>query len=487
MAMVNRRDFLKGIGCGALALAAPYKGRGRISAKHRPNVVLINVDDLGWTDVACFGSRYYETPNIDRLASLGVKFTSAYAGAAVCSPTRASLMTGRYPARIGITDWIHSGFQLKDFGETLPPDKAFPGGYYAVPGKKLLCPRNPWWMELEEVTLAEILKTVGYVSCHIGKWHLGPEDWYPERQGFDFNIGGCDFGQPPTYFDPYFSMKHGEGEIPTLNPRRRGEYLTDREADEACRFIRESKGRPFFLHMAHYAVHTPLEGREDLVEKYRKKSSPTAQDNPVYAAMVESVDRSVGKILEVLEKTGLMEKTLLIFTSDNGGLKGHSTDNAPLRSGKGYPYEGGIRIPQIICWPGVTRAGMVCDTPVCSIDFFPTLCEAADIDLPKDRVIDGESLIPLLKGGDWWRDSLYWHFPHYRGSDVVPYSIIRSGDWKLIKRYDDRPFELFNLREDLGEARDLSDLHPAKVKELDVRLSAWLRSVGAKLPRAQTD
>jgi len=488
MPTMTRRSFVRTVGLGAGALSLPgMLGACRRSAA-TPNVVLIDVDDLGWADVGCFGSRYYETPNIDRLAAEGLRFTDAYAACAVCSPTRAAIMTGRYPARVGVTDWIHAGFQLDDYGEAIPEDRQYHEEYIGGPDRALLCPRNPLWMELSEVTIAEQLKTAGYVTCHIGKWHLGFEDWYPERQGFDVNIGGCDKGQPPTYFDPYESERYGAGNIPTLAPRSAGEYLTDREADEACRFIEAHRAGPFFLHLAHYAVHTPLEARADLLEKYQAKARPAGQRNPVYAAMVESVDQAVGRVLQTIDRLGLADRTLVVFTSDNGGLDPSSTDNAPLRAGKGYPYEGGIRVPQIMRWPGRIPAGTETSVPVSSIDFFPTICEAAGVALPGDRVIDGISLVGLWRhAGSVSRDALFWHFPHYRGDDVVPYSIVRVGALKLIKRYEGPTFELFDLAEDLGETRDLAAERPGLVRELDGRLAAWLADTGARMPRPNPD
>ena len=486
----TRRDFLKTAGLGAATLALPggmsaFKRLSSQGPQNRLNFVLILVDDLGWMDTGCYGSRFYDTPNIDRLAGQGMKFTDGYAACAVCSPTRAAVMTGRYPARVGITDWIH----FRDFkGDKTDPKQKSPTEYVGAKNRKLLCPPNPYWMELDEVTIAEALKAAGYVSCHIGKWHLGPDAWYPDRQGFDFNIAGCDYGQPPSYFDPYF--RSGWGRIPTLKPRRQGEYLTDREADEAVRFIKEHGDSPFFLYMAHYAVHTPIQGKQGLVEKYKARQ-PTLWDNPVYAAMVESVDQAVGKIMAALDELNLADNTLVIFTSDNGGLMS-VTRNAPLRGGKGYPYEGGIRGPLIIRWPGVVEAGSECSEPVTSIDFFPTICEATGVKLPSDRVIDGESLMPLLRQtGKLKREAIFWHFPHYRGK-IGPYSIIRAGDWKLIKRYESKKlikrnegkaFELFNLKDDLSERHDLSGQLPEKVRELDARLTAWLKATGAKLPK----
>ncbi|MHC4174429.1 MAG: sulfatase [Planctomycetota bacterium] len=481
-----RRDFLKTISLGATALAIQGpRGASKLFAgevtNRKPNFVLILVDDLGWMDTGCYGSGFYETPNIDRLAAEGMRFTDGYAACAVCSPTRAAVMTGRYPARLGVTDWIRARFQ----GGKIPANKKTPTEYVGNKNKKLLCPPNALWMELEEITIAEALKSVGYTSCHIGKWHLGADDWYPDRQGFDFNIGGCDFGQPPSYFDPYFRER--QGQIPTLNRRREREYLTDREADEAVKFIRRHKDKPFFLYMAHYAVHTPIQGKADLVAKYKAKK-PTNQKNPTYAAMVESVDDAVGKICSVLDELDLADRTIIFFTSDNGGLMS-VTDNAPLRAGKGYPYEGGIREPLIVRWPKVIKPGTVSREPVTSVDYFPTICEAAGAALPRDRDIDGVSLLEHLKSNGIKkldREAIFWHFPHYRG-DIVPYSIVRAGNWKLIKRYGGKTFELFNLKTDLPEKNDLSERMPEKVRQIDAKLNDWIRATGAKLPRPNPD
>ena len=469
---LSRRRFLglSGLlwaaGCGSMR-AQSDRGSGR----DRPNIVLINVDDLGWTDLTCFGSAYYETSAIDRLCAEGMKFTQAYAACAVCSPTRAAIMTGRYPARIGITDWIRAEFQ----GGRIV-DAKNPTGY--VKGRDgLRCPKNHMFLEYEDVTIAELLRPLGYASCHIGKWHLGTEPWYPEAQGLTINRGGCDYGQPPSYFDPFQNKKCKD--IPTLEPRKAGEYLTDREADEAVRFVRQHQDRPFFLNLCHYAVHTPIQAKETLKQKYEAKPK-TNQTNAAYAAMVQSVDEAVGKLMGALDECSLTENTLVIYTSDNGGLLG-PTHNAPLRLGKGHPYEGGIRIPQIMRWPARIRPGSVCNTPVISVDFLPTIAAAARSPLP-DRTIDGESLLPLLtQTGRLKRDSIFWHFPHFRGK-IVPYSIIRCGPWKLLKRYQGPPFELYNLDEDLSEAHDLAPDMPEKVKQLDAKLVAWLEHTRAKLP-----
>jgi arylsulfatase A-like enzyme len=479
---LTRRSFLRNAGCTAFALAfgGCASAADKQPASAKPNFILILVDDLGWADVGCFASTYYETPNIDRLAKEGMKFTNAYAACAVCSPTRAAVMTGRYPARLGVTDWIRSRFQ----GGAIPADRKNPTEYVGGANRRLLCPPNAFWMELDEITIAEALKPAGYTSCHIGKWHLGPDDWYPDKQGFDCNIGGCDYGQPPTYFDPYF--RKGQGSIPTLQPRKEGEYLTDRESDEAARFITDHADKPFFLYMAHYAVHTPIEAKPDLTQKYQAKP-PTQQKNARYAAMVESVDNAVGRIIETVRRCNIEDNTMIIFTSDNGGLL-PITNNFPLRSGKGYPYEGGIREPLIVRWPAVVKPSTQSDAPVTSVDYFPTICAAAGVRLPADRDIDGVSIMPLLtQKGTIRRDAIFWHFPHYRGKDVTPYSIIRQGDWKLIKRYDGKEFELFNLKDDLAETTDLAEEMPEKTKQLDNRLMQWLKLTNAKMPRPNPD
>ena len=451
-------------------------------AVQRPNLILINVDDLGWKDLGCYGSDVYETPNIDKLAINGLKFTNAYSACAVCSPTRAAIMTGRYPARLGVTDWIRARFQ----GGKIPKDKKNPSGWVGSKNKKVLCPQNALWMELEEVTIAEKLKEDGYATCHIGKWHLGADDWYPEKQGFDENYGGCDYGQPPSYFDP-FKNKRLDG-IYGLPGKKQGQYLTDRECDEAVMFIKKNRQKKFFLNFANYAVHTPIQAKPSLLDKYKTKiqSLDTKQKNAAYATMVESVDQAVGRIITILKEEGIFDRTLIIFTSDNGGLSG-VTNNAPLRSGKGFPYEGGIRVPLIIFWPDFINGGKVIETPVSSIDFFPTLCSAAGIKNATDKVVDGLNLLPLIKGeNNIKRQSLFWHFPHYRGK-INPYSIIRNGDWKLIKRYDGKPFELFNLKNDLSEKNDLSQDMPEKVKELNEEIMIWLLKTNAKVPRANPD
>ncbi len=442
------------------------------------NVVLILVDDLGWMDLSCQGSDYYRTPHIDQLAAEGMRFTDAYAACAVCSPTRAAVLTGRYPGRTGVTDWIRARFQRGGIGT---PDKN-PTDYVGGKDRPLLCPPNPYWMEHEEVTIAELLQPAGYASCHIGKWHLGDPDWYPTTQGFDLNIAGCDIGQPPSYFDPYKHPKYSlDGQ---MQPRKAGEFLTHREGDEARQFILDHSNHPFFLYYCPYAVHTPIQAIPEVAAKYKRDGKSDV--NAKYAALVESVDDAVGAIMQTLQEAKVAENTIVIFTSDNGGLKG-PTDNTPLRSGKGYAYEGGIRVPLIVRWPGVVAPGTTSAEPVMSVDLLPTIAQATGIAAPTDRDIDGLSLVEHLKNPSkpLDRESLVWHFPHYR-HPPGPYSIIRSDDWKLIKWYEGKT-ELYRLSDDLSEQNDLAPRMPKKVAELESALMRELKSEGAKFPRANPD
>lgn len=439
----------------------------------QPNVVLILVDDMGWMDLSCQGSDYFRTPHIDELATQGMRFTDAYAACAVCSPTRAAVMTGRWPARLGVTDWIRARFQRGGIGT---PEKN-PTEYVGGPRRKLLCPPNPYWMEHEELTIAEMLKPIGYATCHVGKWHLGDPEWFPPSQGFDLNVAGCDIGQPPSYFDPYTHPRYSfDGR---MQPREKGEFLTHREADECEQFIVANKDKPFFLYYCPYAVHTPIQAIPEVAAKYKRDDKKDV--NAKYAAMVESVDDAVGQIMKTLEDNGLDERTLVIFTSDNGGLQG-PTDNTPLRSGKGYAYEGGIRVPLIVRWPGIVPAGSISKEPVTSVDYWPTIAEATGQKITEQ--IDGRSLLSLLKSGGTVsldREMIHWHFPHYR-HDPGPYSIIRAGDWKLIRWYAGG-HELYNLADDLGEKHDLAAEKPDLVRKLDVLLGAELDRIGARIPR----
>lgn len=446
--------------------------------KEEFNVLLIHVDDLGWADIGVLGSDFYETPFIDRLAAEGMLFRQSYAAAAICSPSRAALMTGKYPARMGITDWIYARFQ--GVGTT-----GLPGEYAENPDQPLRTPKNQGFLPLEELTLAERMKTQGYTTFHVGKWHLGGEENYPEKQGFDRNFGGNDLGQPPSYFDPY------EPATPTpfyafdrVTPRDSGEYLTDREGDEIVNFI-QSQASKFFIHWAPYAVHTPLMAPQVLVEKYKQKSGGK-QKNPVYAAMVENLDQNVGKVLAALDRLKLTEKTLVIFTSDNGGLMGNPTNpitnNAPLRSQKGYPYEGGIRVPTVVKWPGKVAAWMQSEIPIVTLDWAPTIMDYMGLNM-QAQGLDGKSLVGVLAGGSLEPRDLFWHFPHYRGADVVPYSIIRSGEYKLIHYFDMQPDELYSLANDPWETSNLASQEPDLVAHLKSSLKAWWQKTGARMPQ----
>jgi len=432
-------------------------------APRAPNIIFFLIDDWGWTDAACFGSKLYETPNVDRLAAQGMKFTSAYSACTVCSPTRAAVMTGKYPARLHLTDWIA--------GHNRP---------YA----KLAIPKWTQHLPLEEITIAEALKARGYATGSFGKWHLGGEAFYPEHQGFDVNVGGCDRGQPGSYFPPYG--------IVNVKDERPGEFLSDRLTRDAITFIEANKERPFFLYFPHYAVHTPLAGKPEVIEKYRKKlaAGNYTQTNPVYAALVESVDDSVGAVVKRLAELKLDANTIIILTGDNGGLSGTvnaqgwrpgPTRNDPLRLGKGSAYEGGVRVPLVVKWPGVTRAGSVCEAPVISVDYFPTMLEMATGAPAKG--IDGESIAALLRGGArLQRDAIFWHYPHYHPGSATPYSAVRAGDWKLIHFFEDDHVELYNLKDDLGEKTDLAAANPKQAAELRAKLTAWRTAVGAQLP-----
>ncbi|HUX59037.1 MAG TPA: sulfatase [Bacteroidales bacterium] len=457
-----------------LGVVPVVKGHSQLIQKSddRPNIVILLIDDLGWKDVGFMGSKYFETPNIDKLSRQGMIFTNAYAACAVSSPTRASLQTGRYPSRVGVTDWIRARFQLNTT-EVKAPEPWEENG-----NRKLRTPSNPYWMELSEVTIAEVLRKRGYFTCHIGKWHLGPDDYYPEEQGYDLNIAGNDMGQPVNYFDPYTNAK-GVG-FPNLKPRREGEYLVDRLASELKTVIEQHKDKPFFINMCTYAVHTPLMAKKEMISKYELKAVVDKQKNPVYAAMVESMDQTIGVLMHTLDENNLLDNTIIMFLSDNGGLIG-PTDNSPLRSGKGYPYEGGIRIPMIVSWQGKINAGSTCDLPISTVDILPTVCALAKTPLPKNK-IDGRDISPALREEKIREVPLYWHFPHYRGADVFPYSIIRDDDWKLIKRYEGTTFELYNLKNDLSEETDLANENPEMVKKLNLKLEKWLKATHAKMP-----
>ena len=450
------------------------------------NFLFILVDDLGYMDVGANNpATFYETPNVDRLASQGMLFRDAYAASPVCSPTRASIMTGKYPGRTHMTDW---------FGAPQPDD--VDGGYM---GEKLLLPA-PYVdkMPLEETTLAETLKKEGYRTFFAGKWHLGTAGYYPQDQGFDVNQGGWERGGPyggDQYFSPYGN--------PQLEDGPNGEHLPARLANETIRFITENQDEPFFAYLSFYSVHTPLLARTDLQAKYEKKREQApdeswgmegprkvrlVQNHAIYAGMVEAMDLAVGSVLDALSELGLAENTVVIFMSDNGGLstsEGHPTSNLPLRAGKGWLYEGGIREPMIIKWPGVTRSGSVSETPVISTDFYPTMLEMAGIAPKETQHKDGVSLVPVLKRQETFdREALYWHYPHYGNQGGSPGSAIRVGDWKLIEFYENDRVELYNLSTDIGEKSDLSQSEPKKARELQEMLHNWRREMGARRPSA---
>jgi len=432
-------------------------------AAEKPNIIFILIDDLGWMDLACQGNRRVDTPNVDRLASQGMRFTDAYAAAPVCSPTRASILTGQSPARLHLTNHLPGGMMPED--TTLLPAEII---------KQL---------PLKHVTIAERLKTAGYRTGFLGKWHVCSggkvaEPFFPEHQGFDVNLGGCTFGGPPTYFDPY--------RIPTLPNRRPGEYLPDRLADEAAAFMRANRDRPFLLFLWHYTVHWPMEPKPEVLRKYVDRKGPGLKD-PRYGAMIESMDAAVGSVMATLDELQLAERTLLVFMSDNGGYLGVA-DNRPLRLGKGYVYEGGIRVPLIVRWPGVVRPGATCDVPVISTDFYPTLLSAAGLKLDESIPCDGEDLTPLLREtGRLKRREIFFHYPNYAWhKDNRLGGAIRQGDYKLIENYDDNSVELYNLAEDLGETRELSKQMPEKAAELLQKLQAWRKDSGALMPVRRT-
>ncbi|MDA2930393.1 sulfatase, partial [Acidobacteria bacterium AH-259-O06] len=428
----------------------------------RPNFVFILIDDLGWKDLGCYGSTFYETPNIDQLANEGMRFTDAYTAAPVCSPTRASLLTGKYPASLNLTDWIRGRKQW--------------------PWAKLLVPEFNQQLPLQEVTIAEALKAAGYVTASIGKWHLGQEPYYPTEQGFDLNFGGTHRGSPPTYFCPY--------EIPTIEECSEGEYLTDRLTEEAETFIEKNQDKPFLLYLSHFAVHIPLEAKQELIAKYEAKANAEQpQNNAVYAAMIESMDESVGRMMKKLQELQIADRTVIFFTSDNGGLvyEGKRTEavtsNEPLRAGKGHLYEGGVRVPLIVRWLGLIEPGSVSPVPVTSTDFYPTILEMADMHVDPQQTIDGVSFLSLLKQtGELKRDAIYWHYPHYSNQGGEPGGVVRQGDYKLIEFYRDGKLELYNLREDIGEKSNLAEQRPDKAAELHQMLKEWRRSVNAQMP-----
>ena len=446
-------------------------------AEKQFNFVFFLVDDMGMMDLGTYGSTFHETPNVDRLAKTGMKFNYGYAACPVCSPTRASIMTGRHPVRVDITDWIPGSANKKT--------------------NKLIHPEDRDNLALKEVTIAEELKGHGYQTFFAGKWHLGNEGHWPTDQGFDINIGGHHRGSPPGgYYAPWTN--------PVLKSKKKGEYLTERLTEESIRFLEEREDdKPFLLYLSYYNIHTPIQAYKKHIDHYQKKAekflggTPTnpehdaltrmRQDNPALASMVAAIDDSVGALLTKLDKLGLADDTVVIFFSDNGGLSTKAKmgpgSNTPLRAGKGWLYEGGIREPTIVRAPGVTKPGSVSDQPVVSMDFFPTMLELAGLPLKPNLHADGRSLLPELTGKKGKPRPLYWHYPHYHGSNWKPGASIRDGDWKLIKFYDQEKVELYNLKKDPSEKKNLAKQNSAKSKELENKLLAWQKQMNAKLPK----
>jgi arylsulfatase A-like enzyme len=473
-----------------LLLFACFSCQGPVKPEPKPNFIFILVDDLGWADLGCYGSSFHETPHIDKLAGESLRFTNAYAACPVCSPTRTSIMTGKYPARTGVTDWI-AGRQ--SYSPGLPCDK-------------LLAREFELEMKLDEVTIAEALKESGYRTFFAGKWHMGEDSIYwPEHQGFDINKGGWSVGSPRGgYFSPYIN--------PRLESGPEGEHLTDRLTDESLTFLESVGDDPFLLYLSFYTVHTPLQGKAELIRKYETKlesmeleteemettdrewinyAAPrgrfverTRQGHPVYASMIESLDTNVGRLMQKLEEMGLDRNTVVIFMSDNGGLatsEGSPTSNLPLRAGKGWMYEGGIREPMFIRWPGSGSEGTVTDVPVTSTDFYPTMLDIAGLELRPEQHVDGVSLAPLLSGkGELKERPLFWHYPHYSNQGGKPGAAVRLGDYKLIEFFDPGLVELYNLAEDVGESKNLAEDMPGKVEEMLQLLHSWQEEIGAE-------
>jgi arylsulfatase A-like enzyme len=490
--MINKRIKYYGIGLMSLAQTFPIMVLGQPSEK-KPNVIFILLDDYGYTDLGCYGSKFYETPNIDRLAAQGQRFTNGYAACPVSSPTRAAIMTGKYPVNTGITDWI-PGRQASSSGK--PEDKLI-----ALPFRQQ--------MELTEVTIAEVLRKNGYKTMISGKWHLGLEEKYwPENQGFDINKGGYNAGQPNKgaksngYFSPYGNPRLEDGPV--------GEYLTDRQTDDIIQFISENKQNPFFVYLSYYAVHNPLQCKEDLIKKFTDKANTLGltregpftrnkawilpsmsdnfkerivQSNPIYAAMIYNVDENIGRLLQKLSDLSLDKNTIIVFTSDNGGLatsEGSPTCNAPLRAGKGWLYEGGIRVPLIIRNPlSSVKSGEI-DYPVSSIDFFPTIAEWTG-SVNSVAGIDGISFNALFTNGKMKERPMFWHYPHYSNQGVEPGSAVRLGKYKLIDNFQTGKQELYDLEKDLSETTDISLVNPKKTKELYKILQDWRVKTGAKM------
>jgi arylsulfatase A len=454
----------------ALVLVA-VAGRQTFAANGPPNVVVVLIDDLGATDLGCYGSKFYRTPNVDRLAAEGMRFTQAYSACPVCSPTRAALMTGRYPARLHLTDYLP--------------------GQADRPAFRLRRPEFRQNLALEEVTLGEVLRDAGYATTAIGKWHLGGQGYDATRQGFETSIAGNEIGSPASYFAP-FRDRIGRA-MPGLEEAPEGQYLTDRLTLEALKFIDANKDRPFFLYLPHFAVHTPLVAKAEMIGVYESAPKPPGlQQNAIYAAMVESMDQSIGRISGKLAEHGLTDNTIVVFSSDNGGLattegkNTPATNNAPLREGKGYLYEGGIRVPLIVKWPGAIQPGTQSNVATSSIDLLPTIAELCGAKLT--ATVDGVSLASVARGaGHIASRPLYWHYPHYSPQGGRPGGAIREGDYKLIEFYEHQRHELFNIATDVSENTNLVDREPARSAQMAARLAAWRQAVDAQMPSENPD
>ncbi|WP_343209664.1 sulfatase [Anaerolentibacter hominis] len=463
--------------------------------QQKPNILFILIDDMGWRDLSCSGSEFYETPVIDELRSEGMFFTDAYSACPVCSPTRASILTGRYPADLGLTDWID-----------------MEGTYHPCRGRLIDAPYIKH-MPAGEKTIAQELKEQGYSAWHVGKWHLGGREYYPEQFGFDVNIGGCDWGHPHEgYFSPYH--------IETLPDGPEGEFLTDRLTDEAIGLLeKQDADHPFYLNLCYYDVHIPIQAKPDDIVYFEKKAGrlgldrkktfemgepfPTdqkrnqkitrrlLQSDPVYAALIYNLDRNIGRLLGALERLGRKENTLIFFTSDNGGLatsEGSPTCNFPASEGKGWMYEGGMRVPFLTVWDGRIRPGSVCNTPMTSIDFYPTMLEAAGGNKERVSAREGFSLVPLLEEtGELPERPIFWHYPHYGNQGGTPGASVRLGEYKLIEFFEDGHTELYNLVQDVEEKEDLTGKLPEKSRELLKLLHEWQERVNAQMPAVNPD
>ncbi|XLS29629.1 sulfatase [Flavobacteriaceae bacterium M23B6Z8] len=435
-----------------------------------PNIIMIVADDMGWHDLSSYGNTFIETPNLDKLAASGIRYTDAYAAAPLCSPSRAALITGLHPIRVNITEHIHGN----------PPPR---------PDQKLKTPPVNQHLDLEFTTLAEVLKKQNYQTAFMGKWHLGGGKYTPEHQGFDINIAGAWNGLPSSFFYPFFPP----GQKPKLqNSSKEGDYLTDVLTDKAIDYIRQQKDQRFFLSLNYYSPHVPIEAKDSLVAKYRKKRGSDDESilpNIHYAAMVESIDINVGRIVNELQQLGITNETLILFTSDNGGLSVREvpafakhtppTDNGPLREGKGYVYEGGIREPLIISWPSVIEPGQTRNTPVIAQDFFNTM---SALSKAEDHTEDGINLAPYFNGNEPEERGLLWHLPHYSPQHGKPASAYRKGDWKLIYFYEDERYELYNLKKDLSESNDLAKKEPKKLETMIAEMQEALQQLNAKFP-----